>query len=765
MLLPAIFIASFISAAGVFQPPRMTEDAARIQIDGDLGEPAWAGAANVSEFTVVIPDSGQQPLYSTIAKVFYTEKGIYIGVWAEQPLERQVKRLSPHDVWLEGDLIQIGIDPTGTGRYGYLFGLFLGGSAADSTLLPERRYNWDWDGPWRRATKSLPDGWSAEAFLPWSMFAMPRGEGKQRFIGLYLARWVAALNERWSWPALPTTQPRFLSAFQRMAVEDVEPRPNIALYPYIAPHYDQAGMRPGFRAGLDAFWNPTAQTRFAATILPDFGQVDSDELSVNLSAFETFFPEKRPFFTEGQDVFQTGRVNAVYTRRIGNAPEAPSAPEGARIEGLPGASEILSAAKLVGQTGPVQYGVMGAAESDTNYTIRTDEEVTKAKLQGRKFGAGRLLFESEDGGYRAIGLLGTITQTPQATAVVGAVDGHFRTKNGTWQTDGQGIFSSRAEKGGYGGWLETTLTPTSGDVHTLALEHYGDNLQLNDFGFLRRNDLSRFEYRYTRTRALDGLLKEIRTEALTGHGWNTDQQLVDTLFQLTQELTFRGNILINARAGYVPRHWDDRNSRGNGAFQVEDRLSARLEAWSDKSRQWILGVVAEGHGEDLGGFSHSVRLVLRLSPSEHFSVETNVAIERLDRWLVWQRGQMFSTYKGLQITPRLDVSALLSPRQQFKLSMQWLGLRAEPITSWEIDEDGRLIQSPASPPTPGISKGTLALQLRYRYEFAPLSDLFLVYSRGGNSTADGPYGFLPRESFRYPTISQFMMKLRYRFDL
>ncbi|MFL5344422.1 MAG: DUF5916 domain-containing protein [Hyalangium sp.] len=765
MILPTLLIASFINAAGTLQPPRIAEDTAQIQIDGGLDEPAWASAADVSEFAVVVPDSGSKPLYQTHAKIFYTEKGIYVGVWSEQPFDQQVLRLSPHDVWLEGDFIQIGIDPTGTGRYGYMFGIFLGGSAADSTLLPERRYNWNWDGPWRRATKSLPDGWSAEAFLPWSMFAMPRSEGKSRLIGLYLARWVSALNERWSWPALPLTRPRFLSAFQPMVVEDVEPRPNIALYPYTAPRYDQVGMKPGFRAGIDAFWNPTAQTRFAATILPDFGQVDTDELVVNLSAFETFFPEKRPFFTEGQDIFQTGRVNAVYTRRIGAAPDAPTLPDGAQAEGLPGASEILGAAKIAGQAGNVQYGLMGAADSGADYTVRLGDEITNARIKGRKFGAGRLLFESQGGGYRAIGLLGTIVQTPLAAAVVSAVDGHFHTEDGRWQTDGQGIFGWRAGQRDYGAWLETTLTPTAGDVHALAIEHYGANLQLNDFGFLRRNALSQFEYHYTRTRALDGLLKEIRTEFLTQHGWNTHQQLVDTLFQGLQELTFRGNTVIDVQVGYLPRHWDDRNSRGNGAFRVAARPDARIEAWSDKSKQWILGVVAEGHGEDLGGFSESVNLVLKLNPSGHFSMETQVALDRLDGWLVWQREQTFATYNGFQITPRLDVSALFSPRQQLKLSVQWLGLRAEPRSNWEIGGDGRLFQALDSPPAPEIFKGTLALQIRYRYEFAPLSDLFLVYSRGGDATADGPYGFLARDSFRYSTISLFMMKVRYRFDL
>jgi Domain of unknown function (DUF5916) len=765
MILPTLLIASFINAAEAFQPPRLTEDAVQIQIDGGLEEPAWASAANVSEFAVVVPDFGSKPLYQTHAKIFYTEKGIYIGIWSEQPLDQQVLRLSPHDVWLEGDFIQIGIDPTGTGRYGYLFGIFLGGSAADSTLLPERRYNWNWDGPWRRATKSLPNGWSAEAFLPWSMFAMPRSEGNHRTIGLYLARWVAVLNERWSWPALPVTRPRFLSAFQPMVVEDVEPRPNVALYPYVAPRYDQAERKPALRAGLDAFWNPTAQARLAATILPDFGQVDTDELVVNLSAFETFFPEKRPFFTEGQDIFQTGRVNAVYTRRLGAAPDAPAVPDGAQVEGLPSASEILAAAKIGGQAGNVQYGLMGAMDSGADYTVRTGDGVAKARIKGRQFGAGRFLIENRGEGYRAIGLLGTIVQTPQAAAAVSAVDGHFHTEDGKWQTDGQGILSWRAGQKGYGAWLETTLTPTTGDVHMLALEHYGINLQLNDFGFLRRNDLSQFTYHYTRTRAMDGLLKENRTEILTQHGWNTHQQLVDSLFQVSQELTFRGNTIIDAQIGYLPRHWDDRNSRGNGAFRVDARLDARLEAWSDKSKHWILGVVAEGHGEDLGGFSQSLGFALKLNPSGHFSVETHVTLDRLNGWLVWQKERELTTYKGVQITPRLDVSTLFSPQQQLKLSMQWLGLHGEPLSNWEIGDDGRLSQSLDSPPAPEIFKGTFVLQIRYRYEFAPLSDLFLVYSRGGDATADGSYGFLARESFRHPTVSQFMMKLRYRFDL
>jgi hypothetical protein len=765
MLSPTLLIATILATADTLHPPKIPESTAQIKVDGALDEPVWANAASTSEFMVVVPDTQNKPTFPTLAKVFYTEDGIYVGIWSEQPQEQQVERLSPHDTWLEGDFVQVGVDPTGTGRYGYMFGIFLGGSAADGTMLPERRYNWNWDGPWRRATKSMPNGWSAEAFLPWSMFAMPHTEGKERRVGLYFSRWVAVLNERWAWPSLPQTRPQFLSAFHPAVVEEVEPRANVAGYPYIAPSYDLVGEKPKFRAGLDAFWNPSAQTRLSATVLPDFGQVDSDELVVNLTAFETLFPEKRPFFTEGQDIFQTGRVSMVHTRRIGAPPVAPASSDGAQIEGLDKAAEILAAAKIVGQAGNVQYGLLGAGEANEEYVLRNGEEVTQAELTGRRFGAGRILFEGEGKGYRAIGLLGTWVKTPLATAAVGAADWHLHTEDGKWQMDGQGIFSWRADQGGYGGWLENTLTPSKGDVHTLALEHYGKDLLLNDFGFLRRNNLSRFEYRYVRTRALGGRLKEITTEVLTGHGWNSDQQYVDTLFQASQGLTFSGNTTVNARLGYRLPYWDDRSSRGNGAFRVEDRLQARLEAWTDKSKLWILGVILEGRGEDLGGFSRSAKLSVRVSPSQYFTLESNLTLEKLDKWLVWQRERTFATYDGLQITPRLDLSALISPRQQFKLSAQWLGLRADPLQVWEIGDDGRLFDPMDGSSAAKLSSGTFALQVRYRYEFAPLSDLFLVYSRGGTSLLDSSYNVLARESFRHPNASLFMMKIRYRFDI
>ena len=762
-MITTILVASSIAAA--FQPPRLTEDTAGIQIDGALDEPAWALASTVSELAVVVPDSPAQPLHPTLVRVLYTEDGLYIGVWAEQPRQQQVARLSPHDVWLEGDFIQIGIDPTGTGRYGYIFGIFLGGSAADATLLPERRFNWQWDGPWRRATKSLPDGWSAEAFLPWSMFAMPRSPGKERRIGLYVARWVAALGQRWSWPALPQAHPRFLSAFHPMIVEDIEPRAQITAYPYLAPAYDLVAKEADMRAGLDAFWRPTAQTHVAATILPDFGQVDADELAMNLTAFETFFPEKRSFFLEGQDIFQTGRVNLVHTRRIGAAPVAPTPAAGTRIEGLAKAAEILAAAKLVGQSGSVRYGVMGASEADDEYVLRTGDQVTAAEVAGRDFAAGRILLESKGQGYRAIGVLGTMARTPMATAAVGAVDGRFHTADGRWQLDGQGIFGVRADRSNYGAWLESTMMPTRGDVHSLVIERYGRGLPVNDLGYLQRDDLSWVEYRYARTRAASGMLEEYRTEAQIEHGWNLGGQLVDSSFQLSQWATLRGNATAKAWVGYGLPRWDDRNSRGNGAFRVEDSFVAGVEAWSDKSKRWILGAAVEGHSESLGGFSRALRLVFRMSPSEHFNAEANVKVEQLDGWLVWQAGRTFTTYDGIQITSRINMNALFSPRQQVALSAQWLGLRAAPAAVWEIGEDGHLLASTARHRPMQLARATLVLQLRYRYQLAPLSDIFVVFSRSGDAMGASSYRGLARGSLEHPGASLLMMKIRYRFDM
>ena len=181
----------------------------------------------------------------------------------------------------------------------------LGNSLTDATLLPERILNIQWDGPWLARTQALENGWSAEYFIPWSMMPLPQVEGARK-LGFYFERQVGHLQgETWSNPPLPRTVNEYLSAFELYELTDIEPRTQITYYPFASGIYDGVRGESTYKVGTELFWRPTSNSLLSASLNPDFGNVESDDVVVNLTAFEVFFPERRAFFLEGQDVFNT----------------------------------------------------------------------------------------------------------------------------------------------------------------------------------------------------------------------------------------------------------------------------------------------------------------------------------------------------------------------------------------------------------------------------------------------------------------------------
>ncbi|MFP6834900.1 MAG: DUF5916 domain-containing protein [Pseudomonadales bacterium] len=284
--------------------PQYAEADIHINLDGILDEAVWAEVPGYDGMTVIDPDTMGVPRHGTDAHYFHTEKGLYIGLKLEQPPETLVARMSGRDRFVNRDAFSLTLDTSGEGLYGYWFQINLGDSIGDGKAAPERRFSSEWDGPWRRATIKLADGWGAEAFLPWSMMAMPQVDGPREF-GFWTNRKVAYLDERWSTPALPFTSARFMSALGTMSFAEVKAGRQLALFPYASYTYDDISGEDEYRAGLDVFWRPSTDLQITATMNPDFGAVESDDVVINLTAFETFFPEKRVFFVEGNEVFIT----------------------------------------------------------------------------------------------------------------------------------------------------------------------------------------------------------------------------------------------------------------------------------------------------------------------------------------------------------------------------------------------------------------------------------------------------------------------------
>ena len=302
---PSTSTAADALAAALAVPYLDTADE-QIKIDGVADEPQWQQVQPFDNLTVIEPDSLAQPRYRTLTRMFYSPRGLYVSVWNEQPRNERVSRLSARDALLNRDGVELVLDTSGRGLYGYYFGVNLGGTLSDGTVRPERSFSPEWDGPWEGASAEDDNGWTAELFIPWSIVSMPGSVDGVRQMTFQINRTVAKFGERWGWPALPSTKPRFISALQPMALEHVAPRQEYSLYPYASASYDAAHNELRAKVGGDVFWRPSSNFQLSATFNPDFGQVEADDVVVNLTAFETFFPEKRLFFLEGQEVFDNG---------------------------------------------------------------------------------------------------------------------------------------------------------------------------------------------------------------------------------------------------------------------------------------------------------------------------------------------------------------------------------------------------------------------------------------------------------------------------
>lgn len=753
--------------------PRRTESDVNMRIDGRLDEPEWHDALIIDDLRVLEPDLLVQPRYRTVLRLFYTERGLYVSFDNEQPAETIIKRLSQRDDGgLNRDSVSFTLDTSGRGRYGYWMGLALGNNQIDGTIMPERQYSRDWDGAWYGGTAEHDAGWSAEIFVPWSQMAMAES-GKTRQLGIYASRKVAHLNERWGWPALPRSQARFMSALQPLILEDVNPRQQWSFFPYSSTTVDGIAGNQQVKAGFDVFWRPSSNFQLAAAANPDFGGVESDDVVVNLSALETFFAEKRLFFLEGQEIFRTtprddwgDPVTLLNTRRIGGPPLMPDAALGLTFPDreLNQPSELHGALKATGQMGPLRFGMLGASEQDTPLRSSQGQRYVQG---GRDFGAARWLYEDNvAGAYRALGWLGTTVRHDQRDAAVQGVDFHYLTADGQWKYDGQLMYSDVDGLGaGRGGFLDVQFTPRTGLKLRANLSRYDDKLAINDLGFLSRNDVADVRLSVDWIRSGLERVRDVEIKPFLRHERNGDGLTTNASIGSRFNVTLNNLDELETRLAYFPGRYDDLNSFGNGAYRLPGRAAASLFYRTDTAKPLSVFARTDYRDDGVDGhhWRHSAGVVWRPLDVVNLQLESTYA-ER-DGWLLHQQGRNMTAFAAEEWQPKLKMDFFLSARQQFRLALQWVGIKAREQDFYEVPvHPGALlpVDRPAGP-ADDFNISQVNFQLRYRWQIAPLSDLFVVYTRSGQQApAEAAFGDLFQQAWDDPSSDQLVVKLRYR---
>lgn len=760
---------------------RVDEGQANIELDGFLDEPVWQQIPWVDGMRVIDPDTLAETPYETHTRIFYTERGIYIGVMNYQPGDTLVARMTSRDTQLDRDGFVVGIDPSGSGLYGYFLRINLGDSMTDATLLPERQMNMQWDGSWNGRTQALEDGWSVEYFVPWSMMALPQA-GDTRLIGFYLERQVGHLGgEAWSNPALPRTVNQFLSAYEKYELRDIEPRRQLTFYPYASSIYDGIKNEVDYKVGTEIFWRPTTNTQLSATLNPDFGNVESDDVVVNLTAFETFFPEKRSFFLEGQDIFNTsprtqgrggpgGPISLLNTRRIGGA-ALYTVPSGVSVRAtdLSQPSDLIGAVKFTGQSGNWRYGTLLASEDDSSIRGKlADGTPVTLQATGRDFTIARVLYEdTSNGGRRAIGWMGTDISHPDVDATVNAVDMHYFSADSRWVIDSQVMHSDVDGVTGAGAFADIGFRPSRGVNHTIRATYIDDKLDINDLGFLQRNDQMNLDYNYFKNESNVPGLRERTTSVFITNQWNTAGQPVLTGAFFNRSYTSLSSNRFDYSVRYFPARIDDRLGRGSGDFRIPDRWGFNAGFSTDRAKSLSYHLGGNLEQEDLGPGRNSINTGVTWRPDDRFSFDLNLGYQDREALLVYRGNGTYTSFEAHQWSPTAEMNYFITAKQQLRFSMQWTALKAFENRFWRVNPNQREELQPMANPdtTPDdfvISRMTF--QARYRWEIAPLSDLFVVYTRGSNlpSTQFDDFPTLLERSWNDKIVDTIAIKLRYR---
>jgi hypothetical protein len=313
-----------------------------INLDGNLDELIWQSAPIATGFTQRFPVDGGRPSQRTEARILYTDKYIYVGMMAfESSIDSTTNPLFRRDGNEVSDWVYVSFDSYNDKRTAFTFAVNPRGVQKDILYFDDNNEDVLWDAVWEAEAKILSSGWSVEMKIPLSQLRFSSKEVTQSW-GVNFQRRIARNNEVDYWAPTSQTEAGVVSNFGRLnGITNLDEPRRLEISPYISsrltrepevntenPYYEKNAV--SFGVGGDVKYGLTSDLTLTATINPDFGQVEADPATINLSQFEIFFQERRPFFLEGNDIFRFGGTrtynsfgnpNTFYSRRIGRSPQ------------------------------------------------------------------------------------------------------------------------------------------------------------------------------------------------------------------------------------------------------------------------------------------------------------------------------------------------------------------------------------------------------------------------------------------------------------
>ncbi len=608
----------------------------RPKIDGKLTDECWSQGVWSGDFTQQQPHQAKAPSQPTEIKVLYDNDNMYVAMKCYDNEPEKIRPiLGTRDV-VVGDITGIAIDSYHDKQTAYEFNVAASGQKVD--LLHLGSYGWDfnWNAVWEGKSSVGDSMWIAEMRIPFSQIRFT--EQENQVWGMHIWRWIDRLQEESQWKLIPIDAPAMVYLFGELrGIEGISHKKNFEIMPYTSAKFipdsnPEKSLRGGI--GIDGKIGVTSNFTVDYTINPDFGQVEADPSVLNLTAFETFYEEKRPFFLEGNSIldFKIGNDLLFYSRRIGQAPSYYPDAEPRQTISMPENTTILSAIKLTGKTKKgLSVGVVQSFTARENSTIYSANSENKVAVEPfTSFMVGRIKQDLNNGNTVIGGMVTSSVRNIRdvqldflpGSSYTGGIDLEHNWLNRKYYIDFKGFFSQvngskaaisqlqqstahfyqredashlnfnpeRTNLSGFGGKLD--VGKRSGKFRvTAGLDWRTPGVDLNDIGYLRQADFVAqnlaFSYKVDKPY---GILMNYLLELKQSHEWSFGGENLLDKVELNSKVRFKNLWIIDFDLINDFNRFDTRELRGGAKLFKKGKTEGTIVLRTNTVKKLFFGI-------------------------------------------------------------------------------------------------------------------------------------------------------------------------------
>ncbi|HRY31980.1 MAG TPA: DUF5916 domain-containing protein [Bacteroidales bacterium] len=782
------------------EPASKTVHAARTEraprIDGLLTDTCWQLASVAGDFVEYSPRNGGIPPFRTEVRFLYNDEALFVGVMMYDPFPDSIDReLGRRDELesLNSDRFSVDIIPYNDGLNMYEFKVGPSGVQNDVkyTAIGQDPF---WDAVWECRTSIVDSGWIAEFRIPFSALRFP--STPMQTWGINMWRNVNRRNEWSTWCYVDNKTDNIFRYYGEITdIKDIRPPFRLSLYPYAATY---AEKNPGqkkwsylAKGGLDLKMGLSDSYTLDMVLVPDFGQVQSDEEILNLSPFEVQYDEKRQFFTEGTELFN--KCNIFYSRRIGMNPLGFSGvyqqlEKNEVVVENPEETRLINATKLSGRgKDGLGLGLFNAMTADTRAEVKDTITGKERKILTQPFtNYNVLVLDQNLPNNSYLSLINTNLSIPSEkyAANVSGVESRLYNKRNTLEWIGQVVLSqkySRQTDPSFGHRMFFYIGKPSGKYQYYIYRDQTDrNYDPNDLGYLSHNNMVYNKIQFIRLIA-NPTRTFINSKSQIAAGYNNryhDNRFSDLFIDVTNSTTWNSYWYTYISVRSHPSGFNDfYEPRLSGAWYHAPVSHSFVWQVSSDTRKRFQGVFSVNMKYSPANHNDVIQLVFdpRFRVSDRLSISLSSMVDREVNNYGWtgtlseepgdKPSVIFARRDVSTVSNSLLVKVIFNPLSSISCKLRHYWSKAVNLDYHFLKNDGSL--TPFQYDSPDINFRIFTLDLQYTWNFAPGSELSIVWKnsmRSEGSVADDYYWDSLENTFRLPQANSISLKAIYYLD-